>query len=122
MCGRLSDADLEKAYAVSDVFALPSEGEGFGLVFAEAMAYGLPIVCVNAGAAPEIVVDEVSGLVAEPRNTGDLSAKLLRLASDKELRVRLGREARRRFEDHYSAEKYRARVMEAVNSVNRFGC
>jgi hypothetical protein len=108
---------LQELYATSDVFALASEGEGFGIAFAEAMAYGLPCVCVRAGAAPEVVQDGVTGLVAEPRNVEDLAAKLLRLASDHVFRARLGTYARRRFEERYSTKAFQARIIDAMQEV-----
>jgi glycosyltransferase involved in cell wall biosynthesis len=114
LLGRVSDERLGQAYRESDVFCLPSEGEGFGLVFAEAMAYGLPCVCVAAGAAPEVVNNEVTGLVARPRDMDDLAAKFLRLANDIDLRQRLSSAARKRYLEFYSYEKFLQRIDAAL--------
>lgn len=117
MHGRVSDERLRELYATSDVFALPSEGEGFGLVFVEAMAHGLPCVCVNASAAPEVVEDGVTGLVARPRDVSDLAAKLALLAQDRALLERLSANARRRFEESHTVEKFRGRIIRALEAL-----
>lgn len=114
MLGRVSDERLRELYANSDAFALPSEGEGFGLVFVEAMAHGLPCVCVDAGAAPEVVEDGITGLVAKPRDVSDIAAKLLLLAKDRALLARLSANAKRRFEESYTSEKFQRRIIQAL--------
>jgi glycosyltransferase involved in cell wall biosynthesis len=117
LVGSVSDERLRQLYAMSDIFVLPSEGEGFGLVFVEAMSYGLPCVCVDAGAAPEVVENGITGLVARPRDVDDLAAKLLRLASDQVFRAKLGIYARRRFEERYSTKAFQARIIDALEEV-----
>lgn len=60
--GRVSDADLKRHLTACQVFALPSRGEGFGLVYLEALAHGKPCIAADAGGAPE-VIDATSGLL-----------------------------------------------------------
>lgn len=115
--GRVSDAELQRQFRDADVFVLPSEGEGFGLVFAEAMAHGLPCVCVDAGAAPEVVQDGRTGLVAQPRNLDDLAAKMQTLLTDGVLRTRLGSQAHERYRTYFAVEHFEARVEKALRSV-----
>ena len=116
--GRLPDERLSEEYRKSDVFALPSEGEGFGIVFVEAMAHHLPCVCVAAGAVPEVVEDGVTGLVAQPRNIVDLAAKLSRLAADRAFCEQLGANASRRFQERYSVEKFQGRVLDVLKATS----
>jgi len=118
LTGRIPDEDLRQCYERSDVFLLPSEGEGFGLVFVEAMAFGLPAICVNAGAAPEIVDDEITGLVAGKRDLDDLSAKLQRLCEDVKLRSKLGAAARARFEARFTRDEFQRRLFESLRILN----
>ena len=99
------------------MFALPSEGEGFGLVFVEAMAHRLPCVCVNAGAAPEVVQDGDTGLVARPRDVDDLTDKLFVLAQNHSLRAQIGAAARRSYEKNFTAEAFETRIVNALESV-----
>ncbi len=61
-CGRVSDADLRGHFHACQLFALPSRGEGFGLVYLEAFAHGKPCIAADAGGAPE-VIDSSSGLL-----------------------------------------------------------
>jgi phosphatidyl-myo-inositol dimannoside synthase len=119
LLGRVSDERLAQAYDENDVFCLPSEGEGFGLVFAEAMAHGLPCVCVNAGAAPEVVTDQVTGLVARPRDVDDLAAKFILLGRDTALRARLGAAARQRVVDFFAYDKFLARIDAGLCELER---
>ncbi|MBC8009417.1 MAG: glycosyltransferase family 4 protein [Burkholderiales bacterium] len=73
--GRLSDDALREAFADCSCFALPSTGEGFGLVYLEAMAAGRPCVGVRASAVPELVTPEV-GLLAPPDDPAALADTL----------------------------------------------
>jgi glycosyltransferase involved in cell wall biosynthesis len=87
--GRVSDADLGRFYTECDAFVLPSECEGFGLVFVEAMSCGKPCVCVAAGAAPEVVTDDQNGYVARARDSYDLADRLRVIALNTSARQRL---------------------------------
>jgi len=88
--GSVSGLDaLQAEFAAADIFCLPSLQEGFGIVFLEAMAAGLPIVAVRAGAAPEVVPESEVSLLVEPSDE-ELLAALRRLADSPELRRRLG--------------------------------
>ncbi len=73
--GRLSDPDLSRAFADCTCFALPSSGEGFGLVYLEALAAGRPCVGVRAGAVPELITAE-AGTLAAPDDPAALAAAL----------------------------------------------
>ncbi len=117
LLGRVSDERLAQAYRENDVFSLPSEGEGFGLVFAEAMAQGLPSVCVAAGAAPEVVTHELTGLVARPRDVDDLAEKFVRLARDPALRCRLGAAGLDRYHNFYAYGKFLERINSALTEL-----
>ena len=61
--GRVSREELAACYAGTDVFAMPSSGEGFGLVFLEAMAFAKPIVGTSRGGTTDLVEHEVNGLL-----------------------------------------------------------
>jgi phosphatidylinositol alpha-1,6-mannosyltransferase len=73
--GRVSDAQLRQAFADCTCFALPSTGEGFGLVYLEALAAGRPCVGLQATAVPELVTPQV-GVLAEPGDPAALAAAL----------------------------------------------
>lgn len=86
-------ADLHADYMAADIFVLPSLYEGYGMVFAEALSYGVPIIAARAGAVPE-VVPASAGLLVEPGNVDELCSALRSLLSDAGLRQRLQSGAR----------------------------
>ena len=94
VCGVLNDEGLRAAYAASDVFALLSRYEGYGMAYAEALAWGLPVVGCRAGPVPEVVGG--AGLLVEPGDEGGAREALRALVRDAGLRRRLSLAARRR--------------------------
>jgi glycosyltransferase involved in cell wall biosynthesis len=88
MAGPLAPAELAHHYDRADLFVMASLYEGYGMVLAEAMARGLPIVCTSGGAAAETVPDTAAIKVA-PGNVAALTAALRRVLQDGALRLRL---------------------------------
>jgi len=93
--GPLSDDDLAAAYAGADIFAMPSRYEGYGIAYAEALAFGLPIVACAVGPVPALV-GPAAGLLVPPGDRRALAAALTRLMDDKALRARMAAAARAR--------------------------
>jgi len=89
---------------------MPSRGEGFGLVYLEAMRAGIPCVAARGGAAEEVVVDGETGLLIDPASPEELAAALARLLADPGLRARMGEAGQRRWRRNFSAARYRARL------------
>ncbi len=88
---------LQGEYASADVFCLPSLQEGFGIVFLEAMAAGLPIVAARSGAAPEVAPHGEVSLLVDPDDDTALAEALERLLADAVLRRNLGEAGTRRW-------------------------
>jgi phosphatidylinositol alpha-1,6-mannosyltransferase len=86
----ISREQLAACYAHAEIFALPSTGEGFGIVFIEAMAFGLPVVGAAAGGVTDIVQDGVNGFLISPKNTTSLAESLDRLLRNPILRSAMG--------------------------------
>ncbi|NNK47579.1 MAG: glycosyltransferase family 4 protein, partial [Gemmatimonadetes bacterium] len=72
----------------ADVFCLPSRQEGFGIVFLEAMAAGLPIVAARCAAVPETAPHGEVALLVDPDDVRELAAAIVRLLEDPDLRTR----------------------------------
>jgi glycosyltransferase involved in cell wall biosynthesis len=83
--GAVCDDLIEAAYATSDVFVLPSLFEGYGMVYAEAIVRGLPIIATTAGAIPD-TVPQTCGILVEPENTNMLTQAIEQMVSDEHLR------------------------------------
>ena len=99
------DEDVPKLYACCDIFCYPSLWEGFGLTPAEAQACGKPVVAFNTCALPEVVENNKTGLLVEPRNVEALAEALVSLLSDDNRRWRMGLEARKMVLDMFSWDK-----------------
>jgi glycosyltransferase involved in cell wall biosynthesis len=88
LLGPLSQEDLAAIYATADVFVMPSLYEGYGMVLAEAMARGLPIVCTTGGAAADTVPD-AAAVKVPPGSAPLFGAAVASLLEDRALRQRL---------------------------------
>jgi len=103
-CPAVSDEDLPRFLALGDVFVFPSQNrlEGFGLVVAEAMAAGLPVVVADMPGVREVIEPGREGLLAEPLIATDLADKVRIVLDDPALAKRMGRAARDRAEALYA--------------------
>ncbi len=88
LAGKVVPATLERFYESTDLFVMPSLYEGYGMVLAEAMARGLPIVCTTGGAAADTVPD-AAALKVPPGDPQALGDAIRRALDDKKLRTRL---------------------------------
>jgi phosphatidyl-myo-inositol dimannoside synthase len=111
--GRLSDSDLQTRYAQCRVFAMPSSGEGFGLVFAEAMRYGLPCIGGKYDSVREVVQDNITGLLVE-QTPSAVAEACLRLLTDDDLAARFGAAGRQRYLNEFRFAQFRARLLAAM--------
>ena len=125
LIGRVSDDDLPGLYACADVFALLCrsrwgglEQEGFGIVFLEAAAAGVPSVAGDSGGAAEAVSDGETGVVvSDPEDPVEVAAALDRLLTDDELRRKQGAAARFRAVESFSYDLLADRLQTALNGL-----
>lgn len=105
--GEVPFSELIALYTAADVFVFPTRmrTEGFGLVAAEAMACGTPVVGSRIGAIPEVVEDGVTGLLATPDDPADLADKLERLLTDDPLRARMAAAGPVRMHERFSWQR-----------------
>ncbi len=113
--GFVSNATRDALYARCRALVMPSLGEGFGLVYLEAMRAGRPCVALRGGAAAEIVVDGETGLLVSPEPEA-LRAALERLGTD-ELARGLGEAARRRYETVFAPARFQAAFFSHLDAL-----
>jgi glycosyltransferase involved in cell wall biosynthesis len=109
----VSFPELVNAYQQSDLFVFPSVAEGFAQVLLEALACGLPILSTTNTAAPDLIDDGIQGFVVEPRRP-DLLAQRMQWAFDHPTQLNEMRAAARRRAEHFTWERFRAGIVEAV--------
>jgi glycosyltransferase involved in cell wall biosynthesis len=108
--GELCDQELQDYYRRCTLFVMPSEREGFGIVFLEAMAYGKAVVGGAHGGTPSVVSDGETGLLVHSSDVEGLTNALVRLLRDKELRERLGHAGRERLQQEFTFEKFQDKL------------
>jgi glycosyltransferase involved in cell wall biosynthesis len=109
--------ELEGRYDQAAVVACPSHREGFGVVCAEAMAHGRPVVAGDVGGLRDLVVHEETGLLVPPRDVGALRIALERLLADRELRHRMGEAARARIGEHFTWRRFADETLRAYDDA-----
>jgi len=97
----LSYAEIAACYAACEIFALPSRGEGFGLVYLEAMACGKPVIGGAHGGAPEVIQDGVTGYLVPHGDTIQLATSIEALLADPALAKEMGLRGRQRAENEF---------------------
>ena len=108
--GYLPDAALRAVLRHAAVFAMPSRGEGFGLVYLEAMRAGIPCLGSRDDAAADVIVDGETGLLVPRQDTDAIAGAIARLLTDEPMRLRLGEAGRRRYENVFTYPRFRARL------------
>jgi phosphatidyl-myo-inositol dimannoside synthase len=98
--GAVADHDLARLYRHCQAFVLPSGQEGFGIVFLEAMFFGVPVIAAAEKGAIDVVQDEATGLLVRYGDVVSLTTAVDRLLADPELRARLRAQGRAAVTDH----------------------
>ncbi len=115
--GKLPRAELPPIYAASDIVAVPSKAESFGLVIAEGMATGKPVIGSKYHGIRTVVIDGEQGFLVSYGDVDTLVSKIEKLAHDPELRRIMGKRGRDRIVDHYSWEHAGKRLMALYEDV-----
>jgi glycosyltransferase involved in cell wall biosynthesis len=114
-------SDIPAILCALDIVAVPSHWEGFGLVAAEAMAAGVPVVAANASSLPEIVTDGVHGRLVPPNNPGALADALIAMVRDPIERRRMGAAGRDRIRKDFTVDRmvdaYEALLLRTVRGT-----
>jgi phosphatidylinositol alpha-1,6-mannosyltransferase len=123
--GRVSDDDRAALLGAADLFVMACrnrwgglEQEGFGIVFLEAAAFGVPQVAGDSGGATEAVLDGQTGLVVgDPSDPGAVAEAIRTLLADPPLRRKMGRAARKRVQESFDTDVLASRLAEALAGV-----
>ena len=105
--------DVSRILAGANVFVLTSNWEGLPISILEAMRAGLPVIATDVGGVREAVIDGETGFLVDRGNLVMLRSRLLQLLGDPELRIKMGEAGRKRYLEHFTAE----RMLEATLQV-----
>lgn len=119
LLGPLPEEKVIELLEATDVFVLASTAEPLGVALMEAMAMEVPVVATNAGGVPELVDDQVSGLLVPPKEPLALANSIEQLVRDAGLRRRLGIAGRRKVVDNFDSRKCAKRLFEHILEVQR---
>lgn len=109
-------ADPKSLLQASDMFLLASTGEAFGLVLAEAMACGVPVVGTRSGSLPEVVEDGKTGVLVPPRDAKSLASAIEDVSSDELLRRRMATLALERARTLFSIQETVRRTLDIYDA------
>jgi glycosyltransferase involved in cell wall biosynthesis len=91
--------------AASDLFAMPSRVDSFGIVYLEAWTYGLPVIGCHAGGVPDVIADGQDGLLVPFGDRASLASTIGALLADPDRRRRMGQRGRAKVEAHYTWDR-----------------
>ena len=114
--GRLDKKALGESIKASDLFVLNTSYEGLSHQLLEVMELGVPIVSTRVGGNPELIRDEISGILVEPCDTEVLSKVIARLLDNEQLRQRMVQNARVRLQD-FTQEREAAHFVELLSRI-----
>lgn len=117
--GQIDDAEIERVLSESHVLVLPSQYEGFGIVYLEGMAFGLPAIGSSGGGAGEIITNRVDGYLVEPEDVDTLAERLAMLAGDRALLTRMSMAAWQRFKTYPTWEMSMRKVERFLIDVHK---
>ncbi len=115
--GFVPDRTLQALYDRAALFALPSDGEGFGLVYLEAMTHRLPCIGSRNDAASEVIVDGVTGRLVEQADIAGLAEAITALLLDQPCRRAMGEAGQRRAATEFSFDRFSARLRELMRGA-----
>ncbi|MBI4402972.1 MAG: glycosyltransferase family 4 protein [Deltaproteobacteria bacterium] len=118
--------ELQNCYNNADIFIMPSRygrwegrwrGEGFGIVFLEASAWGLPLIAYDCGGATDIIQTNVNGLLVKPDDIRALADAIHYLATHPQVRSEMGKTATQIARERFSREKMKSAIVEAFKNL-----
>jgi len=109
--------EMPLVYNGCDVFVLPSKAEGFGLVYAEAMACGLPVIGTSVGGVPEIITNGEDGFLVSPENPTELAKVMESLLKSKKKRQGMAQRGIEKIKQKFDLNKNIEKLIGISNSI-----
>jgi phosphatidylinositol alpha-1,6-mannosyltransferase len=113
--GRVPDAELGALYQRASLFAMPSRQEGFGVVYAEAMWWGLPCIGSTADAAGQVIAAGETGELVPYGDVAAIARAVAGLLSDPVRAARMGEAGRRHARDRFGYDRFRSDLLAALD-------
>jgi len=117
--GRVSDAQLPELYSSASIFVMPSSQEGFGIVYLEAWAHGVPVIAGKHDAGGEVVTHELNGFTVDPDSPGELAEAITWLLAHPAEARAMGQAGYETVKRHYTHERFRERLAEILQESVR---
>jgi glycosyltransferase involved in cell wall biosynthesis len=117
--GHMPQAELKQIMSRSHVLVLPSIQDGFGMVMAQAMACGCPIVASSHTGAEDLITDGIEGFIVPMRNVSALAEKLQQLVDDSRLRDTMGEKALQKVQNIGGWRDYGDKAMEIYKEITK---
>jgi glycosyltransferase involved in cell wall biosynthesis len=117
--GALAGASLEERFRRGQLLAVPSSYEGFGIVYLEAMGFGLPVIASASGATDEIVRHESTGFLVPPGDAWSLARRIESLLEDRALLSQMSLAALEAFDDHPRWEDSMRKIERFLVEIHR---
>lgn len=114
--GFVPEEDMAKVWDETTVFAMPSRGEGFGLVYIEAMRQGLPVIASVHDAAPEVNLEGVTGYNVDLDKPHELPERIVYLLKNPDETAILGRNGQQRWREHFNYSAFKQRFLPILRS------
>lgn len=116
--GKKYGAEKYKEYSKADIFVFPSHDETFGLVNLEAMQFSLPVISTTEGGIPDIILDNITGLLIPKKDSNILAKKIETLINDSNLRTQMGSNGKKRYMEKFTLEVFESNFFKIINKIS----
>lgn len=118
--GKKYDDEKNEYFSQADIFAFPTyyHNETFGLVNLEAMQYSIPVVSTFEGGIPDVIDDGITGFLVPQKDVRALADKLELLINDADLRNKMGKAGRIKYENEFTLERFENRMVTILKEVS----
>ena len=111
--GRISEEEKPDHYRLADAYVMPSSGEGFGIVFLEALACGIPVIGSKIDGSRDALRDGRLGILVNPTDPAELRAAILQTLAAKDG----GAKDRQNGVEYFSADRFQERVFDIIDAI-----